>query len=403
MRILQYLAVVCLVATCGFGIPAKAQPKLSADLIFVGEIKELPNYETRGIKPILVRINAETGVLEPFYDDPALSDGALYPVSWSPDGALLAIYRVEQINSKDPTETGYLSQICLLTREGKLHTCSQNQTMLPELNPHVEKYINVTWSPDSQRFYFFQRVEGLIQLAEADSRTGETLRTLYDIPYAKNTFAPIVNWTSDLKRLLVTTVDRTIHLNDLQTKQQQELTNLESLGKTDDTRLRVCYDFSPKNTYFAVLAEEGEILRGPTLMNMEGQTIPVLRTDGDLNAPRLGCPSWNKDETAMFFIGVSDNDKGARVFRYSLTEKKLEVFYRLPEASLRFLGTENPVPGAIAGKLAVSPDGKYVAGIAPSNTLYGWQITVVSSDGSFQNFLGEYYSALYPMWVPPQK
>jgi hypothetical protein len=272
---------------------------------------------------------------------------------------------------------------------------------MPALNPPSEKYINVTWSPDSQYFYFLQRVEGFVQLAQANAQTGETIRTIYDIRYDKTTYLPTVNWSTDLEQLLISTPDDITRLVNLRTKTESELTNLEALGKTDDTTLRICYDFSPKNTYFTALAEAGESLSRPTLMNAAGQALAIA--DRSFAAGRLwvGCPAWRNDESAMFFVGVSDTDVGARVFRYTFADDKLEVVHRyIPATRADGMGQTD---GVISGKLAVSPDGMHVAGLEKSSdTVYGWKIAVVSLEGGYQTFQGEYYSALYPIWVPPQ-
>jgi WD40 repeat protein len=393
---MRYLTIVILIGVCFIGISAKAQPKLTTDLLFVGFTDEY------GLgKGYLARVDAQTGSIETFYTDDKVMGFGLYPISWSPDGKLLAIHRAEQVNPKDPTEAGFLSQICLITREGKLQTCSKNQALMPELNPPFEQYTNVTWSPDSQYFYFLQRVEGFVQLAQANTQTGETIKTIYDIRYDKTTYRPTVNWSTDFNQLLISTPDGITRLVDLRTKTQIELTNLETLGKTEDTMLRICYDFSPKNTYFTALAEAGESLRRPTLMNTTGQVLAIADRSFTSGLLRVGCPAWRSDESAMFFVGVSDTDVGARVFRYTFADDKLEVVHRyIPTTRADGMGQTN---GVISGKLAVSPDGMHVAGLEKSSdTVYGWKIAVVSLDGGYQTFQGDYYSALYPIWVPPQ-
>jgi hypothetical protein len=72
------------------GVSTKAQPKLTIDLLFVGLTDEY------GLKRgYLGRVDAQTGSIETFYADDKVMGFGLYPISWSPDGKLLAIHRVE--------------------------------------------------------------------------------------------------------------------------------------------------------------------------------------------------------------------------------------------------------------------------------------------------------------------
>ena len=181
--------VICLLvlATGLFGSLAsrtQAQPlipPLPADLLFVTTTAadgfSLPQN-------IVVRVDTQTMEVSTFYvDDEAWE---LMPLSWSPQGDLLAIYR-----SMPRNEETYLAerQLCLLDREGILQRCMQDTPPMHwEGEPYAWPYLfPVTWAPDGQTIYFETEYpsEGELygrRIIEADVTTGETLRVLYDYP-----------------------------------------------------------------------------------------------------------------------------------------------------------------------------------------------------------------------------
>ena len=103
-------------------MPAEAQPPiptLPADLLFTtGSPAPRADFSLN----MIMRVDAETFELSPFYVD--AEAGQIQPIKWSPQGTLLAVYRL--LPAIDDAYTLFPRQLCILDRAGALQRCKED-------------------------------------------------------------------------------------------------------------------------------------------------------------------------------------------------------------------------------------------------------------------------------------
>lgn len=133
------LLAIGVIVSGGASTGAAAQtsiPPLPADLLFTAA-----TWTGGGDYPrdIIVRVDAETLEVTPFYVDNEAFE--ILPISWSPQGDLLAVYRV--LPAIDDAYTLHPRQLCILDRAGVLQRCLND-----DLTMHWAGY------PDDWQHYY---------------------------------------------------------------------------------------------------------------------------------------------------------------------------------------------------------------------------------------------------------
>ena len=359
---------------------------LPNDLIFAG-------IPSDSIGAVLLRVDANTLQITLFYEDNLSIIGRINVLSWSPDRKRLAIYR-----SLIPDRNNFqnrIPQICIIKRDGILLQCMDE---LPHINPNKygESQIQaLTWSTDSSKIYFMasDRQISQLRLVEADAQTGKTLQTLSEF----STNAKIVwNYTLDYfaqeqREQLVSGNSQTAfaYLPTNALFQPQQGVDLLNRSAYFD---RLCPETSPTGQYFVIMGGEAPIDKF-TIFNRQGQIAFRVSFPSFPDLEIESCPSWQQDEQSLYFRGNTSSDETARIFRYSLQDNRLTVFYRISDT----LSLNKPGYGGSLGRLQISPDGQF---IAAQSTEGG--IVVYPADGERIQITHESLSeASSPLWVPP--
>ena len=191
IRAIGLRVAVIWVAWSAGSVPTEAQtpiPPLPADLLFTASLTAGPGDFPRDV---IVRVDAETLEVSPFYvDDEAFE---ILPLGWSPQGDLLAIYRM--MPPLDKAYTLFPRQLCILSRDGVLQRCMNDSSPMhwgrqPQTGmEYWNFFFPITWGVNGQTVYFSTEYPneksafGYGQrLVEASVITGETLRVIYDYP-----------------------------------------------------------------------------------------------------------------------------------------------------------------------------------------------------------------------------
>jgi Tol biopolymer transport system component len=352
---------------------------------------------------MLMRIDAKTLAITPFYVDQRAAESGLRALKWSPDGRYLAIYRVEHVNASDPTPKGYLWQICILTRAGLLRNCLDDSpstytisSILRGQSDEIQP-ATLSWSADSQRVYFVSVAAGTLRLIEADANTGKRLNVLREYPdTVVGGDQTLISWSIDRSHIAVG-IGRQWNVIDPTTSQ---IVDLYSLVDTQVKYLEFCLQFSPKGSYLVAFTRTTN--EKVVVVDMQGTILHTIDAQNGYGNLYVTCPTWQQDEGAFYFVGRAEQDELAHVFRYSLAERKLTVLYHLPKRN-------DPVTehskGALAPYLAIAPDASVIAanGIDNPTSPEIFQVTVIYADGHTRSFGGNYYYAIDPLWVPPQQ
>jgi hypothetical protein len=402
------IVTVSVIALGAASVPVEAQPAtppLSSDLLFVPTIT---GGEVRFARNMILRVDAETLEVSPFYvDDKAWE---LMPVSWSPQGDLLVIYRMMP-GDKPYSYSTSPRQLCILDRAGALQRCLEDGPPVhyagrPEDWQH---YYPVAWGPDGQTIFFdteYPTEESPFgygrRLVEASVLTGETRRVLYDYP------GPYpVTLSPDLSHIAVGfggqwKSNNPAYVLDLATGARLDVPDLVP----HLTKLSwACLPFSPHGSYITIRSGYRLAVYAPTQEQTydNGSLLLILDTQGTIQGtigepegPDMlqyqDCPGWQPDEQAIVFYAYG-YEQGA-ILRYSLPSQQLTTLYELKSWPER--------ESAIYSPLIPSPDGAYVA-LTVSDNYYGGErlVAVLYPDGEIYRIPSPYRFGLYPLWVPP--
>ena len=411
-RVRLWVSIVTLLLVAPeFSLAAQAPPPpLPADLLFVTSSVPGGNYP----RDTIMRVDAKTLEITPFYVDDAAFDAL--PISWSPQGDLLAIYRM--MPAIDEALTLFPRQLCILDRAGVLQRCLDDH---PPMHwggfPETWKYpYPVAWGRGGQTVYFaaeYPTNDSIFgfgrHLVEASVLTGETLRIIYDYPdpwpvAPSPTLNQVMVGFSDAWQ----GPDTPTFILDLTTRVQLDIPNL----MPDDTGLYwTCQTFSPSGRYIAVTAHYNVTRYAPELVppddyrNGEGGLLLLMDMQGSIQhlvaepegSPAVmwyvQCPYWLPDEQAILFYAWHPDRRS--LMRYSLVDRQTTTLYEI-----------NFEPGRksyVYAPFIPSPDGTHVALIV-SDAPYGYDdflVAVLYPDGEIRRIPNDYRSSLYPLWVPP--
>jgi WD40 repeat protein len=378
---------------------------LPADLIFTAAVHSQSGNDD---SIMLVRLDAKTLTMTPFYVDTNPTKVTGWPLVWSPDGSSLAIFRSEHVRPEDPSEDGYLGQICILARTGKRTVCTEDPPVYQFNGKLTENQLStVSWSADSKRVYFVSKAGDKVRLLEADATTGKRLNVLYEYAAISLTsggtgYWNFLSWTPDLEYVAVGLGDDLkpagLRQQLLHNRNNRSQVNLTSMFSTF-VYSYLCLDFSPKGSYLVIEGrgnQDDELLY---VLDKQGNVLHTIGPSSGYGRLSVTCPTWQEDESAFVSVAASDQALSS-ILRYSLVDQKLSVAYRLPEG----LPLESS-QGRVIPPLALSPDGRFIAahGIDNPNPGGNRQVVVIYPDGHARAFLGDYFYTENPVWMPPQQ
>jgi hypothetical protein len=312
MRMLCVLVLGLNILLMPCAVPSRAQtdnPTLPADLLFASVTGERPLFNT------LAHVDAQSLEISSFYVD----DGSyIRPLSWSPNGDLLAILRHPSLT------TPYL-EYCLITRDGILQLCLEDR-----ITSYAFGYrqFMVSWSDDGRYIYFvtdydeFHWTEGDsndwgASLVKAEAATGQTEEILYQTHVIAHRSPPDLIWTNDLHYLLLYNGLLTSTVVDLWQNTEFPLSqNIPGLGNTF-----FCSRFSPQGHYLTANVYQDQVLSAWVITLSGGQIVRTIRSDRlqQASISWMSCPVWQSDEAAFYFLGgVVQNE--ARLFKYVLAD-----------------------------------------------------------------------------------
>jgi hypothetical protein len=406
------LVILLVISVCA--PQAQAQALLPADLVMAAGTLNSDGEEIIS----LVRWDAQEEKFYPFYEQ-TLPRVLLTPLQWSPDGTMLAFERIELPESISASGK---HEICILTREGVLVTCSSNLAdgQLAESQERADFFERVIWSADSRYVYFTyispEGIDTVVYALRADNRTegrndtntntDANIQEVYRHTNLPRTRSANLSWTPDLKHILVgvNSSSRTRRVGAL-------LINVDS-GQTinlkntlpSETLLYVCAGFSFDNQYAtARLADFKADEKGLAIFNMTGTVITTLKvprtTDG---LGSIYCPTWQPGRLAFYWVGSDGQDAPGRIFKYDLATGQSSVVYRMPLRSV-----DNPANGGVDSITDVyRGDPTYIAvNAVDSPRRSKWyaqsQAAVILPDGTRQVLLGEYQATIDALWFPP--
>lgn len=310
---------------------------------------------------MLVRVDANTEEITPFFTGPAMSN--IRAVSWSPQGNKLAITVMDSTHNK----------LCTLNRDGYLEICFEAESIVDS------GFLTVTWSSDGRYAYFVEYVESTAsRLVEVDVTTGATRRVVYTI---ERTYAYTPTWTASLSHIAFN-----LGLGSWDQDIPRLLVDLESNVEID-MRMLVpqslvflgsCPLFSPLGSYLVLLAEDKDNSAHALLVvDMEGKVRHIIQSTPEIHLDEPNCPVWNDDESILYF-----SDRNG-ISKYVLANHVLASFH------------SGAVP--IYDGFQLSPQGEAIVGFSEIQL----QILVVDHE-SIVELLGEPYEfGLYPIWEPP--
>jgi hypothetical protein len=386
---------------------------LPADLLFTASLTAGQGDYPRDV---ILRVDAETLEITPFYTDTEAFE--IMPISWSPQGNLLAVYRI--MPAIDATRPLYPRQLCVLDHAGVLQRCFNDTPLmyfagLPDR--WQQHYYPVVWRADGQTIYFdteYPNENSLYgygkRLIEASVLTGETLRVIYEYPDPYP-----ISPSPDLSHALVGFGDlwggpgTPAFLVDLTTGAQIDVASaVPSLTRLTST----CLPVSPKGNYVTVSAEYDLATyapdQDPTLNDGGGYLLIILdmrgtiqgiigQPDGYNTLWSQDCPGWHPDEQAIYFwasdLGEAYTLGKAYIMRYSLPDQQLTTLYELRDWPERESYIYEP--------LILSPDGTHIAFTVSNGPYEDRLVAVLYPDGNIYRIPSPYRFGLYPLWVPP--
>jgi hypothetical protein len=405
--IVLVLAIVLIIGgtTSTRAEPPSQVPPLPADLLFTtnltAEWLALP-------RNVIARVDAETLEVTPFYTDTEAYE--VVPLSWSPQGDLLAVYRI--LPPIDESLTLFPRQLCILDRAGELQRCMDDGLPMYGMDQPQYwgdySYSPVTWSPDGQNIYFdieYPNAESFSgygrRLVEASVMTGQTLRVIYDYPGAFS-----ISLSPDMNHVAVGFggewygIGFPAYTLDLTTGTQIDIPAL----LPEDVGLYLLYSFSPQGNYYTVGAGYLTAYHAPELEQLyeAGDLLLILDPQGNIQhvvgepeGPdplvwRLESPTWQADEQAIVLYGYRSEHR--YLMRYSLSDQELTALYELGWT----VGHEPYIDAPFVS----SPDNTHIA-LTVSDDPYGdRQVAVLYPDGEIRRIPSPYRFGLYPLWVP---
>jgi len=407
--LLIFCSLPCMPITTPVTPAAHAQqpdpPPLPADLLFTASLTA-----TQGDFPrdVILRVDAETLEVSPFYVDAEADE--LIPLSWSPQGNLLAVYRV--LPAIDESLTLFPRQLCILDRTGVLQRCMDDELPMHGVgSPEGWRYYYpVTWSPDGQTIYFeteYLRGESGSsygrRLVEASVLTGETLRIVYDYPGSSS-----LSLSPDLNHVVVGSgetwygIGFPAYMLDLTAGTQIDFPDL----MPDKVGLYQLYSFSPQGSYYTVGAGYLTTHYAPELEQLYESGSPILILDpqgniqhvvGEPDSPdplvwNFEFPTWQADEQAIVFYGYGSEHRC--LMRYSLPDQQLTTLYELGwDAGQEFY---------IYAPFVSSPDNTHIAlTVSDADPYADRLVAVLYPDGVIRRIANPYSFSLYPLWIPP--
>lgn len=401
---------ICLLILVANSVLVFAQANsLPSDLIFtaVERVQVMGAYITT-----LVRLDANTLKMMPFYADSKASQNGLRALKWSPDGSLLAIYRSEHTDVNNPMRNGYTYQICTLTRSGSLTACSKDQPMYYTGGGIGDQLSAVSWSSDSKSIYFATETDSSVRIVEMNAQTGETQRSIVEYPKDKSEdLPPFLGWDPKLNYVTVGIGEEqrarhkisqpviNLQINQTNTVARQSADLISSVPTQVKLRL-ICINFSPNGNYLVAIDQVGIDSVNMTILGRNGETVQSLASINYGTFKRIDCPTWQPGEMAFYFMGSVKEDRRAQVFRFSLSDQQISVLYRIPNMTDLDQGDKT---GVLDSPLVLSPDGKLIAAVSLDNPNPAGvvQVAILYPDGKIRNFLAPYYSTSNPVWVPP--
>lgn len=373
---------------------------LPGDIVFSASNGEVDESFGSYRYNILGLIESETLEVSQFYVDEAAS--LLKPLSWSPDGSLLAILWVARIDKHEA-----IADMCVLRRSGELQICfddkpSSLQSSIPSLDDIEQQYL-VTWSPDSTRLYFVAEDitgdQGTRRLIEADVSTGRTLDAIYQVQFTISSYNPIMIWTPSLDQIALRVQNYTgigqTKVMDIKTGYEWSPDDIAS-----DQEIDMCGAFSPSGDYliatiynidrvaktfvnaFAVIDKQGTVVH---IVDVSAYTITSFQ-----------CPAWSADERYLLMYLFDVYKVEARILSYSLQDETLT------ERAFWFLDdTHMAIPDAVS-PLQLFPTSAH---IAFGSGGYFESITVIPPNGDMLNLVFDppFSRARWPLWVPKSK
>lgn len=390
--------------------PARSQsaiPPLPADLLFTASLAGGQRDYPRNI---IARVDANTLEVSPFYMDAEADE--LMPLKWSPQGDLLAIYRI--MPAIDDAYTLSPRQLCILNRTGALQRCMDDNPPMHYVGypRDWQSYYPVVWGSNGLTIYFdteYPSVESPNgyerRLVEASVLTGETMRIIYGFPDAY-----AVTPSPDLNYVTVGFgeewfLDNPAHIFDLTTGIQRDLPGLMPEHTWLDWG---CWAFSPLGSYIAAITkydlfEYAPELEPPDDGKGSGSVLVLLDPQGNIQyvvgepsgSPAAlwyqDCPSWQPDEQAIFFYAYHSERQA--ILRYSLADQQTTTWYEP-----RF---EPGHEKYVYPPLIPSADGAHIALTVSDGPYEDRLVAVLYPDGEIYRIPSPYRFGLYPLWVPP--
>jgi hypothetical protein len=386
-------------ALSALSAPVGAQPPippLPADLLFTTTLAAHGDYP----RNVILRVDAETLELSTFYLDTEAYE--LAPLSWSPQGDLLAVYR--RMPPSDSARTLFPRQLCVLDRSGVLQRCLDDGPPMHYAGAILQDwqhYFPVEWRPDGQTIYFETEYPNAEspggygrRIVEASVATGETLQDLNHLTVGfKNQYLGGSNPTFIYDLTTVTQVDPATLVPD---HTNMYWTCLPFSPSGHFIAATVSYDLSEYAPELEPPADFGN-LRGDLLLLLDPQGVAQHIIGEPEGSPTTiwgeQCPGWQSDEQAIVFL--AHNNLGQDyIMRYTLADQQTTPLYELSFGPGRERYAYSP--------LIPSPDGTHLAFTVRDNDPYApRQVAVLYPDGEIYRIPSPYRFGLYPLWVPP--
>jgi len=358
--------------------------------------------EGTGLYTTLMRVDAQTLQLSSFYVDEGRH---IQPISWSPDGELLAFLRAPSVGPD-------LYELCLLTREGVLQTCFEDRIaskgiqLANNYEPRQDYW--VTWSEDGRYIFYtadydqyhwdeFNTDDWGSSLVKAEVATGQTQEVLYQPQVIVHRPPPQLYWTDDLHYLWPYRWDLTIILDLWQNTEIPLPQNIPTLGD-----LEYCPKFSPQGSYLTARTYQNETFSGFALVSPEGQIVHTVGSDRLLPAgiADAECPTWQSDEAAFYFLSSTQDE--AKLFKYDVAQDtliKVKQIYPPEPQDPAFLRRRPRMP------IRVAPDNATLAIIFYGGGRAGQAVHILLPTGEWAMYGGQGTTlpeGINPIWVPPQ-
>jgi len=360
-------------------VSSSSSEQLPTNLVFTGKL-------TQDSAPTLVFLDAMTLEATPLYTDESAIQ--LRAMSWSPQGDLLAVLRIE----KSDNENFYPTAICIVTLTGELQTCFDDKPPVwYAVSPFLIDYeYTVTWSTDGTKVYFVTEdvQHTMRRLIEADVVTGATLRPIYEVAAMNEDQIPtVIIWTPNLEYVAagVGLTERSGTLVNLDTGRQLDLSTVVIAWPygTDPSRPEgsgyICNGFSPQNSYLTAINEYDNRL---IIFDKELNILHTVQDFGIDGRVKIYCPTWSADDSTIYFFVLNLDHEPNYIFTYSLQDDRLV----------------SRVADAVYPPLVFSPDRTHIAFEIPHPSTS--KIHVLYPDNTIRLLGDPFLYAQYPVWKP---